>query len=1580
MFEDLIPSYQRQVVLEPEREKYPPPSKGMFEDLTPGYLRPSILPPTEEIPPPTPKGMFEDLIPSYLPPSILTPLQLQKIEEERHRLEEAQLLERQRLEQELELRKELGRQDYMAKLREHYWLPETEVITLQGRIPTAEDFRRFTTPWGEVVVKPREEKPLKFDQDFRDELKIAALSIQKERAVDKDPLPNFMATLKTKYADDIDKLRALGAFEKAFELKKEERPATWGQVLFPKAAPAQFMRGVAGVGRLLEERISGIVGKEIDFWKTLIKTRDFEKTMEKVGQKDYVPKDTFFEQMANYWTDIAEKYTPPTEPGTAKSYVQAALQSTAINAPFYVVAALTKNPAVALGAMGTQVAGDRYQTMREKGFSVEESTETAFKYGAAEAIPELIPMGILLKQTGKGLMPIVKKLVSFVGTEVPQEEVTEILQAMIDKKTINPDMTMAELGQRLRDVAIITPMSAGLLGAGTIATQEGLRRIVEKKPIIPPTKPIISIKPEVLVPEEITLPEKVIPVEKAIPPEEVALPEEVAPPEEIALPKEAALPEEAAPPIERRAIPRGMQLPLGSKAENLFRRMRLTDGEGIIAIATDLAQQEGKWMIEEDHILEAKRKLDLIKEEIVPPIEKITPPIEEKAPPVEKITPPIEEEVSVARLLRPLPNTVAFYSNQIRKEGIAKGDLTEEDYAKIPPYLKKEEGRTLDEWATKFEIPKDKLIKTIEDEGKIREEIETEFRRIKGPYAQQIRLRKEAIKERARYTEEGLPLKEKIDREQIISQLRQKQDKIVDVKRQVIDYIKASLPPFVRGKFLNTVRTTKTQKDLIKAFTKIDEETKKVETKDLTNELRNTLKRLSESKSIAIDYKQRIQNLVEPIEIKGHKERTIERLTTIDKYIKRQETEGKDVSMPKRVLESLKILKRKPISEMTNPQIQSLIDQIKALEQLGKTKLRTIRELYKIERDKKFEEVITNITPVEKQPIFRAPVGKKISFFQSFHNKFNGFLNTAQHLDLSLTAMDVWFDILDGSPGTYDGVVYKTFKATTDNAWGKYLDLKDQFIDPLWKLHDGYKLTQESRDRLGVYAILVQEGGMERLIKTGYTEEEVKSIVLTPKERRIYAHWTKWTNEIKPQITNLARMLYNIELKEVKNYFPFAMDFKAMSEVEIWKRFGDGVEEIGMPTKNVEVGFLKERVAPGKVKIDFMEVATRHIDNVSYFLTMAHDIKVLSEIANSSKFGKAAGELGQRITQEWMDLMARKGGSVGDRQIQILDTLRKNVGAAVLGFKLSSTLVQPTSLLDGASLIGGRWVFNGMTDFVSDTRWRDLIRKLPEIKKRKGDDPAFLQLSNNKSIAKWQAYGYAPLKYIDTITAGGVATGAYQKYLHKHKIPIDFSKLHPEAAEYAQKWMRLTQSSSFFKDVPLAISKGKMTGNRSFDRAVFQFQNFLLKRWNTIRHDSWRAGIKEGRVKKFLHIHFWLMMALMAEMGVRRASGILIDFITKRPQREEDGITEQAVKTLLGNVPLISNALSVSVYGGEPMPVLEAIKKPVKAVPQISVKKELGLINLGEASLTFMGIPGASQFGQIGRGLVAAEKEKKAGW
>src|SRR5690606_245269 len=98
--------------------------------------------------------------------------------------------------------------------------------------------------------------------------------------------------------------------------------------------------------------------------------------------------------------------------------------------------------------------------------------------------------------------------------------------------------------------------------------------------------------------------------------------------------------------------------------------------------------------------------------------------------------------------------------------------------------------------------------------------------------------------------------------------------------------------------------------------------------------------------------------------------------------------------------------------------------------------------------------------------------------------------------------------------------------------------------------------------------------------------------------------------------------------------------------------------------------------------------------------------KMLGEVAASPRYAELVGDAGQLMVREWLDVVARKGGAAGAQEIAILNTLRKNVGIGILGLKLSTIAIQPTSLIDGMGFIGKNYVTKGFTNIASDAQWR----------------------------------------------------------------------------------------------------------------------------------------------------------------------------------------------------------------------------------------------------------------------------------
>jgi hypothetical protein len=298
-----------------------------------------------------------------------------------------------------------------------------------------------------------------------------------------------------------------------------------------------------------------------------------------------------------------------------------------------------------------------------------------------------------------------------------------------------------------------------------------------------------------------------------------------------------------------------------------------------------------------------------------------------------------------------------------------------------------------------------------------------------------------------------------------------------------------------------------------------------------------------------------------------------------------------------------------------------------------------------------------------------------------------------------------------------------------------------------------------------------------------------------------------------------------------------------------------------------------------------------------------------------------------------------------------------------LGLKLSSILVQVTSLMDGAAMIG-TYAFSGFKSIISSKEWRAfVIDNMPELRNRIGDDPAFQDFKKDSFMQKTNDLAYAPLKTIDRLAASGVAAGAYVKYCEDNGIDVNLADPDAEAIEYAQKMMRRTQSSSQFKDIPLAVSKGKLTGNISLDKIILQFQSFMLNRWSLVRHDLSRAGIKGGNKKQAINIAMWLIAANFAEAGIRRMSKEMIAQLIGEeiPEDDEDESMEKLVGQSLQNIPFLGSMYYAILYGDIPIPSISMATKIIEKV-SAATKADEDTAGIKWLRALITATPGGQQF------------------
>jgi len=731
--------------------------------------------------------------------------------------------------------------------------------------------------------------------------------------------------------------------------------------------------------------------------------------------------------------------------------------------------------------------------------------------------------------------------------------------------------------------------------------------------------------------------------------------------------------------------------------------------------------------------------------------------------------------------------------------------------------------------------------------------------------------------------------------------------------------------------------------------------------------LKTTAEKLSDSSAVAADYRNKIKDVIGRYELSGHTAGILEELQATQEYLKQSEAAGENIELPRRVLEKLKILSRVPKNELTRSQVEGLQAEIELLGKLGKTKWSSKEALYDAEKADRQKTLLETATPINTKAAGVAPIGEKP---KAWVERYVALRNFMQKNSVALTPIDGLADITGMKP----------MKAALDLGFGNYLTFNDLALSRWQEATAGFK--DGSFERLGAKLLEKREGGVQRLANSGITQEALNAVKLTPKEEKAAILFRTLIEEHYADVKKFMLDNYNIALPDIDNYVSFHSDYDALNELEMYDRFGSRPDDAIYRTKTVEQGFTKAAAAKSKIKLELNanKILQRHLDDVAYMLTLGRDIKQYSEIVNTPEMRAKLGDVGSLAWLQWLDVMARKGGSEGAKRIAALDIVRRNMGSGVLAFRIASALVQPSTFADTIGTIGVKWATRGAYEIATSKAARNfVIDNFPEVKKAVGDDIAFRELGDGYITH----IGMTGLTALDGLMRSTAAIGAYHKAAFEKGVVPDYTKPDAGLLAGATKAMRESQGSSFFKDQPLAMTAGYgLSGNKSLNKTILLFQSFMLHRWDNIERQIWRLGIKEKNYKKAASSFFWIVIVAAAlEEGIRRGVRKGVNTLTG-DDREEDSFATGAALNIVQAVPIAGQVVSSLTYSSNPIPLINTSEDIIKGTAgafkgQDRNTKVKGVIRAAGAVGTLSGIPGSSQAAQILGKAVSKKKVKK---
>ena len=721
----------------------------------------------------------------------------------------------------------------------------------------------------------------------------------------------------------------------------------------------------------------------------------------------------------------------------------------------------------------------------------------------------------------------------------------------------------------------------------------------------------------------------------------------------------------------------------------------------------------------------------------------------------------------------------------------------------------------------------------------------------------------------------------------------------------------------------------------------------KEQKRQVVNHVKELRKKIKQSPSVDVEYKQEAERILSQVDLRKRTDKTQKRIEKKQAFVKRERQKGKSeeeimAQLDDKSKELLERGKKTKFENVTYRRLSNIAYQLEQIDQLGRLKVDTRRQLEKNKKEFILQEIIEGETKkLNNRELNKADELEEggLSLTEKIQNHIDNAINKASEVDKSLLQTDALFDMMDGAQGNYDGPVYKNFKGRLDTDWNNFMNRVFEWTSQISDIAEKNDYSQTQRNRIGAKLAYMQDNGTKKLEESGLDVDKVAKMELNKGEQEFVDKWRELEAEIFPQVQEVMKNVYNKKVNKVKNYFPFATDWEKMDERNVEERFGPDVAR-----KNVEQGFTEQRKDVGSaINIDAIEVANNHLRNVAYLLEMGPDIKMLQETAKTDEFAEQVGDMGATLTQDWLDTMAIAGGPNGAvaNWERFLNSLRKNTSSGILGFRLSTVLIQPTAFFDGAADIGGYWSSGGMKDVVTKKRWREFVTKFPELKNRFGGEIDIKELTDDSWWQKIRQKGFIPMQKVDSIVAMGIAAGAYKKRMKQLGEKVDLENINEDAMGFAQRAVRKTQASAEFKDVPMAISRDAVTGSRALNKAFLQFQTFALSRWRQLRYDTAQVGVKKGNRKQAAQRLGWLTSAMIVGAGIStatwRAKGWIVEQITsaitgEEPEEDEDDkdfgdeMWNRFMMEATGSVPLTGNLISKFKYGGSLMPLADAFQ------------------------------------------------------
>lgn len=704
--------------------------------------------------------------------------------------------------------------------------------------------------------------------------------------------------------------------------------------------------------------------------------------------------------------------------------------------------------------------------------------------------------------------------------------------------------------------------------------------------------------------------------------------------------------------------------------------------------------------------------------------------------------------------------------------------------------------------------------------------------------------------------------------------------------------------------------------------------------------------------TLPLDYQQRLKEIFEAFDLTTMTQKTKGSLSRTQAWFASQEGD-----VPKDIAKKLERLDKIPVGKLGDDALEQIINEVTRIFENGVTKKR----LQDTRDEKEFADVVERVANSTRD-------------LSRETGRFAG----AKKLSYKLFDPTRFADYMDGSNQNYSGANFKELVEPVRIAIDKANIRTDSITADVFAEIEqfGEQYSDEEMARM-MHTMALEQGAEKQAeaLAEFYKNEKGYDFVsaLTPKERGAVEAMRRAFKEIRPEVAGTFEQINNTPFPDIPNYFPLRYD----REKELFQ-IKDQAFDFSI-TKTSQGFTVNRQPSVGRIlDINVFKTFANQMSSQIYYAEVQPALDRTRAIVNSPLYQSKLNRETQDYWKQFVEDVATRGRGTGDFiGKDTMDTLRGNISAAILGYKLSTVMIQPSA------------VFDSMTAIRQELGAKAVLEVIPRFLKMVFS-PAALQAASERSIALrnrsggtleiqemrnatrgifsdsmwrrgWHSFksnAYAGIRYTDMRTAASVFDTLVAGY-EKKGLDRD------AATKRAEQIMMLSQSSANVASRPQIL-------NSASTRFFLPFQSFVINAFNNIRYDAITREFKRnGKIKATL-----LAISNMQFLAYAVAyEALMYDTISKAfgydDDEDEQSFLRKMFNSAIGRIPAIGFIVAfdgtVSGKIAANNPVIEAVNANLTAL----VETAEGDLQAKEAykaikgMLTLLGIPATQQIHQI---------------